>query len=318
MMIKSLSLRRLMSMSDNSVKNALTLPGTVYGLGTESENAARNYAALSGREYRRFDGTHRNIPAGSHDVVVCLTSDLTPELMYSSYVEGASKGAPGFIFAPTSELLQQLCLKIATRLAKRSICSNNRVFLYSHLNFQPTQRGDDLFFSGETPREVLLNALSSNPAILHIVADGGGIDLLLSPETIACPFTKRLPTGILGPACQASDRCRRLSPNVLTVKEAWESGNLVSFMSIQAELLLLSSCSTVRFNDGVTDPMYSTGAMLLQQSSLGAVISTWRNEYLCPDGSDMHPLLNSLKANTMIGEAVSLFNHSSSARSKCL
>jgi hypothetical protein len=108
-------------MSDCSAGTALAFPGVVHGLGAESECAARTYAGMTGRTHRQYIGHHLNIPVACNDVVVCLTSQLAPELMYSSYVEGPTNGAPGFIFASTSELLEQSCLRIAARLTKGSI-----------------------------------------------------------------------------------------------------------------------------------------------------------------------------------------------------
>jgi hypothetical protein len=291
----------------------IQLPGVVYGLGKGAANAARVYSELTGRDYKLCDNYDR-IPAGRNDLVVCTTAHLTPHLMHHLYVSGDTTGAPGLIFGPTTNDLEGICARQAARFVRKRLRPSTRVFLFPLLDFAAVERDGDLFLSGAQPVDGLIQALSSNSAVLFLVTHSDGIDFALSRRVYACPFSSPAKSGELEPACQVLDRCRRFTPLNRTVAQAWEAGTLVPLTVLRAEIVILLGCSIVRLRDGILDPAYGVSSALLQQAEFSTLVTTWRNEFVPSDGFPYNTLINDLCAHSQVGVAVSRFNDSDFAR----
>jgi|SRR5579859_37316 len=308
-MVESTSYRSP-EIEQDRMQQTLALPGTVFALGSEAEAAARLYALLTGRPCR-ICKTATDVAASLNDVVICITSELSPHLMYQLYVREQSSGLPGLIFAGTPALLESVCKSQAAKLLRSGRPNPRRIFLHTKLNFAARTRGTDSFVSGQEPAETLYPLLSAGAAILSIFGHSDGISLDISHAKVLCPFIDLPPDPDRGlwPSCQVMERCTKF-PMMPRVREAKSAGWILPLKLLRATIGVIGTCAAVRLRDGVVDPAYGLAAALLHQADFGAIVTTWRKEPSSADGGHLNGLINDLSAGVNVGVATAALNRS--------
>jgi hypothetical protein len=293
--------------------DTIVLPGMVIGVGSEAIAASMLYAQLTGRPHRACASV-KDVSASSNDVVICSTKELTAHLMHNLYVDGDPDGAPGLIFAPTGEGLEELCIKQAAKLQMQRT-PPKRVFIHPTLDYQPIERGVDVFLSGIQPLEKIMACLSTRASILSIFAHSDVIDLQLASRTYLCPFfdpASRMAAPEaerLGPRCQVLGQCTKAphNPNMLAAtSEQW----IMPLQILRADIAIMIGCSVVRLHDGIIDSSYSLASAVLRQADCGAIVTTWRGDFGRPDGAQVNSLINDICSGIPVGKAVASFNNS--------
>lgn len=291
---------------------SIVLPGCVHSLG-EAESAGRLYADLTGRPH--VSCTSIEYALSSHDVVVCLAAELTPNLMNFLYAKSTSIGAPGLICAATTSELETVCRHQVARLARKRRETPKRIFLFPNQDFRQIRNGTDTFVSGSLSTGELLGLVSSDADILFIYTRGDGVDFALSSRHFVCPFLPGAPQpNSLVPACQYLGRCTRF-PARPPISAARDAGWLVPLSALRAEIAIIEACRIAKLRDGIVGTDYGLMATLPLQADFGVLLTTWREGFgLIPDQSTFQSLfrdfIEDLSAGAMAGAAVHRFNRS--------
>ncbi len=293
-------------------------PGLVQGLGAESARAAQIYAELTGRAWRWCEEVDELVEASSVDVVVCRASRVTARLMHRLFVarDGQPGAAPGVIVARDGDELVDVCRKQAASAARSSSGNGRRVFIDTEALTATAVDGNDVRVGGSTPHDEIVALLESDPAVLTITGHSDGIDIALSLREYACPFTRdpAVPSDADGlPPCRVVGKCTRY-PTLPTAQEAEAAKWVVPLSAVHARIATFFSCSVVKTQDTIVDPMHGLAAAMLRQADVGAVLSTWREERDTADGAILNELVNDVSAGIPAGEAVARFNRSAVAR----
>ena len=291
---------------------AVSFPGTVHALGREAERAGEMYAGLTGRSHK-FSKDLSSLHAKTHDVMVCLTGHLTAQLMHKLYVEDRHRGAPGLITAATPTELEEVCVRQAAKLSHPQKTTVQRMFFSPTLPFDIIHRGKDIISGGACTSSELLSRLSSESALLLVGGHSNSFDMRLSLQHWLCAFLDKPSTGTdLLPECQSLGRCVRF-PARPTIAEARDKGWLLPVATLRAKVAIFYGCSMLKLRDGLHDPAYGIGPVLLGRSDSVVIITTWRAEYPPAEWGIFNNLINDLCTGTMVGEAVGTFNDSNIA-----
>jgi len=291
--------------------------GRVHALGSDAVEAAREYAALTQREFHYCERIAEIGAATSADVVVCLAPQLTPRLMQRLYVAAdGTNAAPGVIVARDADELIQVCRKQAASLERSRRGNARRVFINTEELTGAVTRDGDVHAGGSTAHAEIVSLLRSDAAVLTLTGHSDGIDMAVSLRAFLCPFTDApaAPSSAEGlPPCRIIGRCTRF-PTHPTAQEAAASQWVVPVADVRASVAVLFSCSVVKTQDAVVDPSHGLAASILRDADVAAVVSTWREERDTADGAILNELVNDLSDGFTVGEATARFNQSTVAR----
>jgi hypothetical protein len=285
------------------------LSGNVWALGSEASIAAQFYAGLTGRTCTQVNSVDE-VNGGNNDVVVCSTQYLSSRLMSRICLVSHSQTVPGLICGRDAAGLEAICRRLAARLTRPSSGPLKRTFVGANLQFASAERGSDLFTGGLETVGKLTPRISSGSSILVIAGLSNGFDIGVSMRQYICPFVPALPAGDgFLPTCQKIGRCTRF-PSRPLIQEAYDKGRLLPVSSLCSDIAILYGCGVLKLQDGHFDPSYGLGERLLADSEVGAVITTWRNEFGPASVAHLNTLVNDLSAGRTVGTAVASFNRS--------
>lgn len=300
----------------NGISTATTTysrAGVVVSIGAGVKSIGQLYAHLTGRQSRHFKDASE---FGSFDqiaVVVTLTSNLDEALMTRLYGDSKLSTAPGLITSATPDHLARSAKRYAAALMLKGFQSGDRVFLYSSKDFQTMHRAEGLFLSGAAPAEEVTQGLASGAALLFVDAESSGFNIAISETKFICPLPRSERAVLeLSPLCAHMDRCTSF-PALPKIDEAWETGQLVGPSDVRAQALVLFSCSVLRLPDGILSAESNLGAAISTSATVGACITTWREERDYPNGAALNGMINAVSEGRAVGCAVADFNGSDHA-----
>jgi hypothetical protein len=273
----------------------------VAPLGPEAESAARRYAGLTGRATGPICTRPSEIDPLVTDVVVTTVPHVQPELMEVLYPGGSSaRSVPGLIFAADPDALEARVVGLAER-ASSAPTSSALVELLPHTAVDEVTVGGRRVVGGEAPAAVIRDAVTSEAAVVSMLAHANGFDLNLGGGLVLCDATEARERGPAGaPCCRLTGECFRLQ---VGLGEAAASERILSPRELRARVVFLCVCSGLL--PGADGQVWGFADAFFDGAA-AAVITSW--SILVPRSHDFGLVLHHLYGSRTVGEAVAALN----------
>jgi RNA polymerase-binding transcription factor DksA len=286
--------------------------GTVSGIGKHGKEAARIYAHLTGRSWTTVDQPHQLMEGCRPAVVVGTYDSFDGELLnylYQSSGQNSAKSAPGLIIGSNrEELILQAKLRAAA-LFLQSQPSGSDVLTFAGSNMEIVATEERIILGALADSRVVCELLSARARLLWLRTHSDGIDAYLSENATLCPFAETTAVKTeLPPRCIKTGFCHR---QAMSVTQAQREGRLIPIHALEARLIVLDSCRTLRIRGGTADPKISLAAQICQHAKFGALICHW--DTIISTASTATTLGNHVINGMPIGKAVARFNRSEAA-----
>jgi hypothetical protein len=284
--------------------------GTVAAFGDRYESEARLYAHLTGRGWRLFRSAEDILADPGVEIIIAHAESLN-DIFLSALTMGDRPRTPGIICEiPPFPLRPQTLIRAAAaaRLPVRTVSA-----LLFPTKKQIVLRGTRAVpFFGRSSALRLKALASGRASYLAIMTHSDGVDAFLGHQVICA--MRGLPDGIdrrarQAPSCVSGGRCHRAG---VAIGEIGTSDRLLPVGEIRSWIVTMGMCWGMMLEDDLVAPEWSLGAQLINSSSIGALVTTWK---IALDHPENHLALeNRIAAGAPVGEALADMHRTSSAR----
>lgn len=283
----------------------------VVGLGKDVEKAAQLYAHLTQRKYQKAHNLDDISNTTSLAVVVTTAPWLDNRLMKVMYSSNTYASVPGIICAvDLNSLYRQVLLRSAAAVLG-GLLEHPRIDILPSFPVTKLTTSSHEIIGGKAAKSDVTKALKRSAGVLTIATHADGIDALLNKEMILCPMDK-MPVAadrFRSPRCVITGICHRQETSI---ENALKSGNLISPDVIAARILIFEVCWGLLQPKGELDPTWGLGNHLIDQSTIGAIVTTW--EIFQSNKEDIDLLSRTLLYGKSVGEALAEYNRTPNSR----
>ena len=282
---------------------------TVTAWGEGTEEAARLYAHLTGRQYCPLDRLTSLEQMNPQPSVLLLSLDhLNNELLTNLYAEPRSRKPIGIICAETASLKRQ----VLVRAAAASFFGDPTV---RNVSVFPLWDAGKVFINerelSDLSREQILEIVGSRAGTLVIQTHSDGMDAMLGPNLTLCPLDQLSSTAdkSRGNRCVETNWCHR---SRTSISEFLSSSSFVSPNSFSAHILVWDVCWGAIPPDGLIDPAWGIGKRFLDSPRVGAILAPWDLSLSSP--KLVGALIQNLESGMAIGDSLLAHNLSMEAQ----
>lgn len=258
--------------AETTARRSRIYGGVVIAVGQEMAPAAELYAHLTQRGCKRAASIREALAEPGVEVVIASVRDCT---LNALKLVSAARPTVGLLVAATSDAarLQVLSRAAFARKPKQPLQSTLLIVGNEGLLDPRTRNQQNVVLPASSSQDVR-RALSGRVDLLAVVAHADGIDAQLSREAVLCPFSSApIPSETARqPACLNANYCRRLGQ---PLDQALSSRRLISPREISCGVLVLATCFGASGNDSMVEFQFSSLHALLQNASIGAIVTSW-------------------------------------------
>ncbi len=268
--------------------------GMVVAVGKEAREAASVYAHLTQRRWRFVEDLSEQDALCGVELVVTTVDALTPDFFESVYQAGG-KSAIGVLAATNAERLRRAAL---VRSAAAHLGSGERWKRSVIIRDDPRGESSNALATFD-------ECTSRPPSLMVLTTHSDGFHAHYGKRPVLCSIKESCVGGdpARAPNCVLEGVCNQLDVRLEDVRR---SGAMLSGCDLVAQVLLWATCNGVVPSTDLYDPSWGVGAQLLENSRIGAFVTTWEQSVWTDGASER--LAEYLESGLCLGECVARVN----------
>lgn len=286
--------------------------GLVVAISQQLMPAAALYAHLTGRAVALMRPYQPLL--GDCEVVFLCGTEWTSAV--ADWLEAEAAIRPnglGIILSPSVDLADEMAICNAVAFAaKPAPVPRHMTMVIGDLPLTLKDDNSIRLVGAKADPAIVRHALSDVNDLVVLQAHGDGYDAKLGDTAILCAYdpTARAHAGGATAACLVRQCCHRLGHRDL--KDAWQTGRLVSTRGLRGRVIALDVCSVMPVGSRSVRAAASLGASILMNGCFGALVASPEVHIMTADA--LSGLIDVLGSEPRIGRAVATINESSAAK----
>jgi predicted RNA-binding Zn-ribbon protein involved in translation (DUF1610 family) len=275
----------------------------VLGLGSETFEAAKLYAHLTGRDVAlEQHASEAALTVRTASVIVLLTETLTFELLEQLSARADGEPVPGIIVGENREALHLQVLLRSAAAVLDGASAEERIDISPTLSRSRRRRSARVLEEGATI-EAIRDAVRAGAGLLNVMTHSDGVDACFGPTTL-CPMESgsTMAPGVSPPPCIVRGYCHRHN---MTLAAARAADFLIRPREVAARVVVIHTCKGALLSQSMVDPRWGMVPQLLNQPTIGAVATTWEMTLLVEQ--DLDRVAAPLERGVPVGEALGQF-----------